>query len=118
MKDFLKRVSKNPTDVRWRENIFRSLPSVVSVVKKQRLLNYAADLVHRPRLSLVRDFWIFSGELVPTWEEDCQLFLCLSGGNCGQGVFFRDEYPASLLSLNEGETGLLLGFSSTGLPIY
>ncbi|WP_139414253.1 DUF5070 domain-containing protein [Chlamydia abortus] len=117
LKHFVESVSKNTKDARWRENIFRSLPEVSTLVKKRRLDVFAANLVHRPRLSLVADFWVFSGDKIVGREEDCQLLLCLSGEKIGQGVFFTGSYPTELYFPQANETALLLSFSSAGIPI-
>ncbi|BAE81435.1 conserved hypothetical protein [Chlamydia felis Fe/C-56] len=117
IRNFVTSVSKNTLDVRWRENIFRSLPEVLTLVKKRRLDAFAADLVHRPKLSLVGDFWVFPGDTIADREEDCQLLLALSGERAGQGVFFVGPYPTDLYFPQVQETALLLVFSSVGIPI-
>lgn len=117
LKDFIKTVTKNVEDPRWRKNVFRSVPEVVTLVKKRRLAAFAAELIHRPKVSLVEDFWVLPGEKLPVSTEDCQLLLCLSGRLRGQGVFFIGEYPEEY-SAQLQEPALLLVFSSAGLPIY
>ncbi|WP_348663897.1 DUF5070 domain-containing protein [Chlamydia vaughanii] len=117
LRSFVESVSKDIQSARWRENIFRSVPEVSALVKGRRLASFAADLVHRPRLALVGDFWVFPGDEIPEREEDCQLLLCLSGDKCGQGIFFVGPYPTDLYLPQSGETALLLVFSSVGIPI-
>ncbi|WP_201456783.1 DUF5070 domain-containing protein [Chlamydia sp. 17-3921] len=118
IRKFVNELSKNTNHVRWRENVFRSVPEIVSVVQKRRLSQFAAELVHRPKLSLVRDLWVFPGEPIPDGEEDCQLFLSLSGKSCGVGVFFIGPYPSSLYELEPKTSGLFLAFSSIGCPVF
>lgn len=117
LRHFVESLSKNTLDARWRDNIFRSLPEVAALVKKRRLDTFAANLVHRPRLSLVGDFWVLPGDKLIEREEDCQLLLSLSGDRVGQGVFFVGPYPTDLYFPESGETALLLVFSSVGIPI-
>ncbi|WP_375793247.1 DUF5070 domain-containing protein [Chlamydia sp. 12-01] len=117
LRHFVESVSKNTLDVRWRENIFRSLPEISALIKKRRLDIFAANLVHRPRLSLVGDFWVFPEDEIIERDEDCQLLLSLSGDKVGQGVFFTGAYPTELYFPESGETALLLNFSSAGIPI-
>ncbi|QVE48891.1 DUF5070 domain-containing protein [Chlamydia crocodili] len=117
LRQFVESVSKNTLDARWRDNIFRTLPEVLALVKKRHLDIFAANLVHRPRLLLVSDFWVFPEDSVIEREEDCQLLLSLSGDKVGQGVFFVGPYPTELYFPEKGETALLLGFSSAGIPI-
>ncbi|WP_100934047.1 DUF5070 domain-containing protein [Candidatus Chlamydia corallus] len=114
---FIGKASKNIDAMRWRENIFRSIPEIHAVVRKRHLDSFAAELVHRPKLSLVRDLWVFPGEEILEGEEDCMLFLLLSGNDAGSGIFFTGPYPSDLYELKKGTTGLLLAFSSIGLPV-
>ncbi|AAD18208.1 hypothetical protein CpB0056 [Chlamydia pneumoniae TW-183] len=117
LQNFIAKASKTIDTVRWRENIFRSMPEIYTVVRKRRLDFFAAELVHRPKLSLVRDLWVFPGEEILEGEEDCMLFLLLSGDRAGSGIFFTGPYPSDLYELEKGTTGLLLAFSSVGIPV-
>lgn len=117
LKEFVHRVSKGKLDMRLRENMFRSVPDVLTVMKRYRLASFAAELIHRPKLSLAKDFWVGAEEPLPVVREDCQLFLYLSGERAGQGVFFTDVCPEITLTPHSEETGLFCLFSSTGFPI-
>lgn len=116
---FVRKISKNNLEnVRWRESVFRSIPEISFVIQKRRLSTFAAELVHRPKLSLVRDYWLFPGEEIPQGNEDCQLFLPLSGRGCGSGIFFIGPYPQELYEWdNQAKSGLLLMFSFAGHAI-
>ncbi|WP_284442593.1 DUF5070 domain-containing protein [Chlamydia gallinacea] len=116
LKEFIKTVAKDVQSLRWRKNVFRSVPEVSALVKKRRLAAFAAELIHRPKVSLVGDFWVFPGEKLPESTEDCQLLLCLSGNACGQGVFFVGTYPEQY-SAQLQEPAFLFIFSSAGIPI-
>ncbi len=114
LRAFVKQMSKDQADIRWRENMFRSVPEVGAVVKKRRLGLFAAELAHRPKVSLVKDFWLLPGEEVPYGAEDCQLVVFLSGERSGQGIFFIEELSHPDVSvLQKGETALLLAFASS-----
>ncbi|ANH78184.1 DUF5070 domain-containing protein [Candidatus Chlamydia sanziniae] len=117
LRNFVSKVSKNTQDIRWRGNLFRSIPEISLMIHKRQLSSFAAEFVHRPKLSLVRDLWVFSHEEVLEGEEDCTLFLSLSGASMGSGVFFVGPYPTDLCRLEPKATGLLLAFSSIGHPI-
>ncbi|AHK63022.1 DUF5070 domain-containing protein [Chlamydia avium] len=117
LKNFLKTVAKDTQNPRWRKNVFRSIPEVSTLVRKRRLADFAAELIHRPKVSLVEDFWVFPGEQLPKSTEDCQLLLCLSGDVCGQGVFFIGTYPEQYSEQLQG-SALLFIFSSSGNPVY
>ncbi|SPN73226.1 hypothetical protein C10C_0035 [Chlamydia serpentis] len=116
LQNFIGRASKDNA-IRWRENLFRSIPEINGVVRKRHLASFAEELVHRPRLSLIRDLWVFPGEVIPEGEEDCMLLLILSGNHIGSGIFFVGPYPSDLYKLENGTTALLLAFSSIGHPV-
>ena len=101
---------------RWRENMYRSLPEVQTVVKKAHLDKLAAELVHRSRVALVKDLWIQGKEEVFFDDCDCSVVLCLSKEKSGWGLFFSGECPLDILELNVKDSAIVLGFSSAGFP--
>lgn len=114
---FIRSLAKHSNDSRWRENLCRSLPIISRIIKKRHLDRFAAELVHRQKLSLISDMFLETNQPIPEGTEDCHLLLHLSGKQQGQGVFFSQSYPEEDFPLNSEANLLLLAFSSKGLPI-
>lgn len=114
---FIQSLAKHSNDSRWIENLYRSIPMISRIVKKRHLDRFAAELVHRQKLSLINDIFLDTNQPIPEGTEDCHLLLHLSGKQQGQGMFFSQSYPKEEFPLDSKANLLLLAFSSKGLPI-
>lgn len=114
---FIRSLAKHPNDSRWNADLFRSVPIISRIIKKRNLDRFAAELVHRQKLTLVSDILLETSQTIPEGKEDCHLLLHLSGAQQGQGIFFEQHYPEEMFPLKHQAKVLLLAFSSKGLPI-